>query len=99
MRKHTPGPWYATNVDYPDLGTMQDDEAGTWTVSTTPDQAGWRHDGGFPGYGVSEANARLMACAPDLLEALEAYLGAQNAAQIRRAQGMAHKVIAKAKGE
>lgn len=68
----TAGPWFATNVKYPDDGTMApDDEQATWTVSTDPDRAGWRHDGGYPGYGVSEANARLMAAAPDLLYSLK----------------------------
>ena len=72
--KWTKGPWFATNVEYPDGPPHEriDHDLLTWTVSTDPGCAGWCHDGGYPGYGVSEADARLMAAAPQLYEALEA---------------------------
>lgn len=57
----TLGPWFATDVEYPDGNeAMTQGEPGHWTVSTDPLVAGWHHDGGYDGYGVSEANARQM---------------------------------------
>lgn len=74
--KFTRGPWFATNVDYPDGGGFgSHEEDATWTVSADPSVAGWRHDGGYPGYGVTEANAHLMAAAPDLYAALSRLAG------------------------
>lgn len=67
----TPGPYVATDVDYPDDGTLSGaDQLGRWTVSTRADRPGWQHDGGYPGYGLTEANARLLAASWELREAL-----------------------------
>lgn len=84
---HTPGPWYATNVeDTQDrngtlsyANTHPEDNRGLrdgncWTVSLDPEQAGWATDMGHSDYGLNEANARLMAAAPDLLKALKMIL-------------------------
>lgn len=69
----TPGPYFATDVDYPDDGTLSgEDQLGRWTVSTRLDRPGWQHDGGYPGYGLTEANARLLAASWELREALRA---------------------------
>jgi len=63
--KHTPGPWYA-------IGRMvevgDDDHADI--CSTNPDLFGQGHRA--PPIEEQQANARLIAAAPDLLEALEA---------------------------
>ena len=54
--------------------------SGTWTASPEEGTTEWRVDAGtwgiaicadFPGDGEVEANARLIAAAPDLLYALE----------------------------
>lgn len=54
--KHTPGPWIMDTGD--DGAVVYDPNAGT-IANIPPDLRAW------------EANARLMAAAPDLLEALE----------------------------
>ena len=66
---HTPGPW---NCEIPDIGDQQsEDERGNkyWEVTPIPQRfenneylciTGW----------MSEANARLIAAAPELLDAL-----------------------------
>jgi len=100
--KHTPGPWYWSN-EY----LTSDNERNTWTLL------------GFGGYGIlscdgdansphslgasGEANASLIAAAPELLEALE-----RLSAQCERlrlpgwamsdAERNALEVIARAKG-
>lgn len=91
--KHTPGPWYSEmNVD---------GEINTWAFD----------DPGSPRIGVAkayknknaEANARLIAAAPDLLAALERVLECRrfkisldtNAAALEQARA----AIAKAKGK
>jgi len=70
--KHTPGPW-----------TAKPTQEGDWQIDTGPDQdlnltlwsamAVIHGCDGDPELGLkkAEANARLMAAAPDLLEALE----------------------------
>lgn len=58
--KHTPGPWYAVHPDH---------AHGWWIVSKDlegDDCLDASGDGGF-----NEGDARLIAAAPDLLEALE----------------------------
>src|SRR5689334_1751172 len=62
--KHTPGPWYAT-AD-PDRATWwisQQPEGGTFWIAEAVD--GLMND-------ETEPNARLIAAAPDLLEACQA---------------------------
>lgn len=61
--KHTPGPWIATASDNGEWGI---DAASGWGIATVAGSAG---DG--PGNDESDANARLIAAAPELLEALE----------------------------
>ena len=69
--KHTPAPWYASE----DVG--EDGERGYWHinsgvgfhVSTQDYQKGF-HLAGW----IGEANARLIAAAPELLEALKNFL-------------------------
>jgi hypothetical protein len=60
MSEHTPGPW--------DYGIRKD---GTiWLTIGDPDK-GPHYQGDFPG---TEADARLVIAAPDLLEALRKFL-------------------------
>lgn len=59
MSKHTPGPWHIDDASY-----------GQIVCSRTSDVAVVRNTGGLPHHG----NARLIAAAPELLEALKAVL-------------------------
>lgn len=56
MSKHSPGPWVVNGVD--DLGAYVYIDSDCHVVVRCPDP------------GVEDANARLIAAAPDLLEAL-----------------------------
>ena len=80
---NTPGPWFATDVEdvhdrdgtlsytntHPlDARGLRDGRC--WSVSTDPKRAGWSTDMGHSDYGLNEANARLMAAAPEMKAAL-----------------------------
>src|SRR5690606_2674260 len=108
MSAYTPGPWFHDgngNVwrrDPKDLyqngGTVADDKP----LATI--HKGWHHDGA-EGYPV-EANARLIAAAPELLEALEDLASLAEAAMrevgeydIEAELADARAAIAKATGE
>ena len=93
MSKHTPGPWEAFT---------EDSFSGWWAIRQITDD-GLNHEVGSSDGGFDEADARLMAAAPDLLEALQAmvqwqmdsmsgketngYPGTQAMAAIRKALG------------
>ena len=92
---HTPGPWIAEFSDYGEEIWFGGYGAGMWTVEP-------------PGAyldGLSAANARLIAAAPDLLAALEQCLpiiDAYRRAALGDGDIAAHNArvaIAKAKGE
>ena len=78
--KHTPGAWeqeedsfYISGKDkYPLIAKVE--------VATS-------NDGSGPEYDEAEANARLIAAAPDLLEALEAYILAMDLAAGAKGSG------------
>jgi hypothetical protein len=109
MSKHTPGPWFADSGGkiwrrdpselYQNGGGVAGDEPLAWTYE------GWS-DEGLQGYPV-EANARLIAAAPDLLEALEFMLSVFNETypdvaddeEDREAWAKARAAIRKATGE
>ena len=88
--KHTPGPWVAE--DYAGAGSVPwyvvpHDHKGTIAALTGLD---------------AEANARLIAAAPDMLEALQALVSANNSTDgmaMRKAWGKADAAIARATGE
>lgn len=63
MLKHTPGPWFAMRtVAYWEVCPQNAGNAGIpWTVCDVCPSAG----------GLQEANARLIAAAPEMLELLE----------------------------
>ena len=60
MSKHTPGPWKAVNQTTSTL-LKQDSPQGRYLFSLKE----------YPGIPESEANARLISAAPDLLAALQ----------------------------
>ena len=88
--KHTPGPWIATASDNGEWGV---DAASGWGIATVAGSAGYG-----PGNDESDANARLIAAAPDLLAACKA-LYAQHKpgkGQCCEAADMAFAALAKA---
>jgi hypothetical protein len=89
MTQHTPGPWEFLPPD--------DGNCGAITAKT-----GWICDFAEE---PSDANARLIAAAPDLLEALKNLVNQHNTVygigdmEMQSAIDFAHKAIAKATGE
>ena len=77
------------------LWEARDSHDSTWSVV----QSGQAQDGGI--HGLSEANARLIAAAPDLLEALEQCLEVMDEHHVNHdpAFSNATTAIAKATGE
>lgn len=79
LAEATPGPWYALDAkaDYSKPlaerdGPYEDFSYGnTWAFGTEPNTTMWITDNGCGGYGISEADARLVAAMrnalPDLL--------------------------------
>jgi hypothetical protein len=82
MKQHTPGPWEFLPPD--------DGNCGAITAKT-----GWICDFAEE---PSDANARLIAAAPDLLEALQ-HLMVAHGEQLDYAFQQAQEAIAKATGE
>jgi len=68
--KHTPGPWKAKTVKA--LGIYANNDQQIAVVHNEMPRGGRRQDD----YNIEEANARLIAAAPDLLEACEVLLKA-----------------------
>jgi hypothetical protein len=69
MSKHTPGPWDLES-DPCHFDTLSSIVGGAGRL-TPPRRQLMVEVGGHAGYAEQEANARLIAAAPDLLEALE----------------------------
>jgi hypothetical protein len=63
--KHTPGPWVATTGNHGEWNINSVDDDGGWAVAVVMGGAGLEDPNGR-----SDENARLIAAAPDLLEAL-----------------------------
>ena len=93
--KHTPGPWVVEDERY---------HGPNWAIIGSADTAGWH---AFVRVAVQldnkpsdegEANARLIAAAPDLLAALQFVMSAHGE-QLHDAFDDAHKAIAKATGQ
>jgi hypothetical protein len=95
MTAHTPGPWVITphptpNVDVFGVGEVMDDKETQYALSHTIC------------YQNAEANARLIAAAPELLEALVEIMeqvGGYVPDTDKSAWSRASQIIAKAKGE
>jgi hypothetical protein len=103
--EHTPGPWrrekYRDSENY-SLTIVADnpygDKWGTWAVAHA-------HGWGGDDHHQSEANARLIAAAPDLLEALLVALrfveddGSYKKGYVQKCEAQCRAAIAKALGE
>ena len=87
MNKHTPGPWNRIKGD-------RNVYSASGTVCKTPAIIG-----GGSAAANWEANARLIAAAPDLLEALECLLASVDHELYGIAISRARKAIARARGE
>jgi hypothetical protein len=79
--KHTPGPWRVSEGMTPDTLLVRDDEHGIAQV-----WAAYKPDGPLE-VGTKEANARLIAAAPELLEALRYLLNTDNVATVHAKWG------------
>lgn len=92
---HTPGPWVPTK------------ESGLrWRIQTAGDRGTLAYMTARPGshlgnfsYGQIEANARLIAAAPELLEALLGIVGCTDGTMYQTAMERARAAIAKALGK
>ena len=91
--KHTPGPW--NPIQYPaDCG------AGWW-IQAPADINGCRDLATLSRHFSTEANARLIAAAPAMLEALRAVAALANGqgrANLMEVAGQAQQIIAQAEG-
>ena len=100
MSKHTPGPWEANgyHIRQRVTGTRSIAEVAYTGPHHTPP-----HEYPKSCRLVDEANARLIAAAPDLLEALEAIMGSDifewNGSAAFWLQDKVKAAIAKAKGD
>ena len=98
MSKHTPGPWYYTNEGINSMGIVEKDGTNIMHMATLQNSSASRH---------MEANARLIAAAPDLLEALKIFLNEFNDSEVMmrtpiayyKAVSAARAAIAKAEVE
>ena len=93
--KHTPGPWVRDCWDI--LGNAKGNGGGTGHVCEVSrpnegDEKYWED-------GEADANARLIAAAPDMLEALQAVVSAYENGGMIEPIFMARAAIARATGE
>lgn len=105
MSKHTPGPWRLN-----DVGNVESEAVhNIAVVYSAAGQEGWSGSD-FDTLAHCEANARLIAAAPELYDAADAALnvliaccvpagGVDDRAAILEAQNMLRSAIAKATGE
>ena len=94
MSNHTPGPWVARQRDDDCWDVYSDDDGG---IATLHDPIGVE-----PGMDHLEADANLIAAAPEMYEFIEfyAYAGRLQTTEDReRFREKAHALIAKARGE
>ena len=87
MSKHTPGPWQWTQHFDPTISIYKD---GFGQIARLYDSSA----------GTGKANARLIAAAPDLLDALQRLLNAENDEYLTPigVRNLARAAIAKATG-
>ena len=91
MKLHTPGPWARIIADGYTVRHPQ-----IYSDTGPIANATWLGDGRVD---ELNANARLIAAAPDLLAALEALLDYENGIQKAKAEQMAYAAIKKAVGQ
>jgi len=91
--KHTPGPWAVRTIDQ-SLATVETQD-GEYNICTAAQLRGddWQTE-----HAERKANARLIAAAPELLEALQFVMTASGE-QLGTAFEQAQAAIAKATGE
>lgn len=77
-----PSLFYNEAEDGPLHGLAGADDDAVYTVSTHPDYSGWETDSGCPGYGISRANAELIAALRN--SAAKLIQNARACAEIRR---------------
>ena len=87
----TPGPWRIKDHEIEDFRVFGNCEGGALARVIKANN--------FGGTAQDQANARLIAAAPDLLAALEALLDYENGIQKAKAEQMAYAAIKKAVGQ
>ena len=88
---HTPGPWVVhPTTHHPAVRSVGTSDTGPRRICTV---------GSMNGNPVDKKNARLIAAAPDLLEALKAMTEQTNSTELAAACDKARAAIAKATGE
>lgn len=94
MSKHTPGPWFVCHKS-PFIVRAGDDISGRHIAHIGPANY-------TPRFDIDEPNARLIAAAPDLLDALERLVSAARDADhgyMDQAIDNAESAISKARGQ
>ncbi len=76
MAQHTPGPWH---LGAKFVGTVDGYSVQGFPISAQGQSICRVHAGHILGFGNEDANARLIAAAPDLLAALKALLAYEDA--------------------
>ena len=97
MSAHTPGPWRMVRFEFlegEELEVARYRHPDWWEVRSNPDKD--YRSMGVSGH-IGEANARLIAAAPDLLEALE-LLMYRSEIHDPKMLAIAHAAIDKARG-
>jgi hypothetical protein len=101
MSKHTPGPWVVNDIR--DCGTFiqtkEEFENGRLTIGVVESATNRTY---YPTRYEAKANARLIAAAPELLDALQHVLAASDAGDmdsLANAASEARAAIAKAEAE
>ncbi len=100
MSTHTPGPWMRCGGATAGYMAIHAGEHG-YIVYGLADRLSHTEHGKpihCPGMDEQHANARLIAAAPDLLEALQ-YVMSAHGEQLTDAFNQAHRAIAKATGQ
>jgi len=106
MRKHTPGPW-RISAESQSIVEQDNQAIGSKLGLLIATAHGYTDSGYFPDDDEGVANARLIAAAPELLEALKIFLNEFNDFEVMKRTPIAyhkvvkaaHAAIAKAEGE
>lgn len=99
--QHTPGPWTLIETPHEKIISSWHIRVGEHQIPLHPYKRIWSEDRTQSGLVIDQqhmADARLIAAAPDLLEALQFVMTAHGE-QLETAFAQAHAAIAKATGE